>query len=168
MYEPFLSVILPRGPLLALGRSEELMQRYSYSIALRIWHQNIAPDLITSALGIAPSRSCEAGKPRSTPKGTPLEGTYRESYWSADPFARGEWSSTDDLIEDALTEVLQLLEPKRDFLLKLRGDGARILVQISSFSGRNYAFELPPELMSRYAAIGVGLAHDVYPCTQIW
>ena len=144
------------------------MQRYSYSIALRIWHQNITPDLITHSLGISPSRSWEAGKPRSTPKGALLEGTYRESYWNADPFGRGEYSSTDDLVEDALTEVLHLLEPKRDFLLKLRSDGARVLVQISSFSGRNYAFELSPELMSRYAAIGVSLAHDVYPCAQNW
>jgi hypothetical protein len=158
---------LANKPIGTFGRlEEELMQRYSYSIDVRIWHPNIATDMITRALGISPSRSCEAGKPRSTPKGTPLEGTYRESYWSADPFDHGERSSTDDLIEDALTEVLQLLEPNKDFLLKLRSEGARILVQISSFSGRNYAFELPPELMSRYAAIGVSLAHDVYPCTQ--
>jgi hypothetical protein len=144
------------------------MQRYSYSIALRIWHPNITPDLITRALGISPNRSCEAGKPRSTPKGTLLEGTYRESYWNADPFGRGEYSSTDDLVEDALVEVLHVLEPKRDFLLNLRSNGARVLVQVSSFSGRNYALELAPELMSRYAAVGVGLAHDVYPCAQNW
>jgi hypothetical protein len=144
------------------------MQRYSYSLALRIWHPDITPDVITHALGISPSRICEAGKPRSTPKGTLLEGTYRESYWSADPFDRGEYSSTDDLVEDALAEVLHLLEPKREFLLKLRSDGARVMVQISSFSGRNYAFELSPELMGRYASIGVSLAHDVYPCAQNW
>ena len=35
------------GSYLQLGRSEEFMQRYSYSIALRIWHPNITPDLIT-------------------------------------------------------------------------------------------------------------------------
>jgi hypothetical protein len=144
------------------------MQRYSYTISVRIWHPSITPDVITRVLGISPNVTAEFGKPRSTPKGTPLQGTYRESYWNADPFNRGEYSSTDDLIEDALTGVLQVLEPKKDFLLKLRGDGARVMVQISSFSGRNYAFELSPELMSRYAAIGVSLAHDVYPYAQNW
>jgi hypothetical protein len=69
----------------------------------------------------------------------------------------------DDLIEDALVEVLQLLEPNKAFLLKLRSDGARVMIQVSSFGSRNYAFELSPELMSRYADIGVSLAHDVYP-----
>lgn len=144
------------------------MQRYSYTIRLRIWHPSIAPDVITRALGISPNRACEAGKPRSTPKGTPLEGTYRESYWNADPFNRGEYSSTDDLIEDALAEVLQVIEPKGDFLLKLRSEGARVMLEIASFSGRNYAFELSPSLMSRCAAIGVSIAHDVYPCAQQW
>jgi hypothetical protein len=65
-------------------------------------------------------------------------------------------------------EVLQLLEPKKEFLLKLRGDGARVSVQVSSFSGRNYAFELSPELMGRYAAIGVSITHDVYASAQNW
>jgi hypothetical protein len=139
------------------------MQNYSYSIDLRIWHPSIKPGEITSALGIQPNAFCEAGQPRKTPKGTPLEGVYRESYWNADPFNRGEYSSTDDLAEDALAEVLQLIEPHKAFIHRLRHEGARVLVQVSSFSGRNYALELPPELLGRFAALGVGLAHDVYP-----
>ena len=49
---------------------------------------------------------------------------------------------------------------------KLRTEGGRVLVQISSFSGRNYALELSPERLSKCAALGVGLAHDVYPYAQ--
>ena len=144
------------------------MQRYSYNLAIRIWHPSISPDDITRELGLQPNRSCEAGQKRSTPKGTPLEGTHRESYWNADPFQRGEYSSTDDLAEDSLIEILEVLEPKKAFLKKLRGEGARIIVQINSFSGRNYAFELSPDILGRYAALGVGLAHDVYPYAQNW
>ena len=142
------------------------MQRYSYTIAVRIWHPSIKPEEITRVLGMQPSHFSEAGQPRKTPKGTLLEGVYRESYFSADPFDRGEYSSTDDLAEDALAEVLQVLEPHKAFIQKLRGEGARILVQVSSFSGRNYAFEFSPELLGRYAALGVSLAHDVYPYAQ--
>ena len=144
------------------------MQLYSYSIALRIWHPNIQPDEITQALGIVANRSWKEGQPRATPKGTPLEGTYRESYWSADPFDRGECSSTDAQIEDALLEVLEILEPKDEFLHRLHSEGARILVHVSSFSARNYAFELSPELLGRYSKLGVSLAHDVYPFAQQW
>jgi hypothetical protein len=144
------------------------MQHYSYTIDIRIWHPSISPEEITRVFGIQPSNFCEAGNPRKTPKGTPLDGVYRESCWSADPFNRGEYSSTDDLAEDALNEVLEVMEPHKKFILKLRSEGARILVQISSFSGRNYALELPPELLGRFAALGVSLAHDVYPYGQSW
>ena len=144
------------------------MQRYSYTIDIRIWHPFINPEEISRVLGIQPTNCSEAGKPRKTPKGNLLEGTYRESYWNADPFSRGEYSSTDDLAEDSLEEVLQVLEPHKTFIQKLRSEGARIFVQVNSFSGRNYAFELSPELLGRYAALGVGLAHDVYPYAQNW
>ena len=144
------------------------MQRYSFRIAIRIWHPSIKPEEITRALGMQPHRFSEAGQQRKTPKGTLLEGTYRESYWSADPFDRGEYSSTDDLAEDALAEALQVLEPHKAFVRRLRGEGARVVVQVSSYSGRNYAFELSPELLSKCAALGVSLAHDVYPYAQNW
>jgi hypothetical protein len=144
------------------------MQRYSYTIAVRIWHPSIKPEEITRALGMKPNHSHESGQPRKTPKGTSLEGVYRESYWNADPYDRGEYSSTDDLAEDALSEVVQLLEPHRIFIHKLRSEGGRILVQVSSFSGRNYALELPPELLGKFSALGVGLAHDIYPYAQNW
>lgn len=144
------------------------MQRYSYTIDLRIWHPSIKPEEITRVLGIQPSNSSEAGQSRKTPKGASLEGVYRESYWNADPFDRGEYSSSDDLAEDALTEVLQILEPHKEFIQNLRGEGARILLQVSSFSGRNYAFEFSPEFLGRCAALGVSLAHDVYPYAQHW
>lgn len=144
------------------------MQLYSYTIAVRIWHPSINPAEITHAFGIPPKHFSEAGQQRQTPKGTLLEGLYRESYWSADPFNRGEHSSTDYTIEDTLLEALQILEPHESFIKKLRSEGARILVQVSSFSSRNYAFELHPELLGRYAAIGVGIAHDIYPYAQNW
>jgi hypothetical protein len=90
-----------------------------------------------------------------------LDGVYQESYWSADPFSRGEYSSTDNLAEDTLAEVLQFLAPHRSFLQRLRSEGARLHLQVSSFSGRNYAFEFPPELLAKCADLGLSFVHDV-------
>ena len=145
-----------------------VVQRYSYSIALRIWHPSIDPAQITANLGLKPKCTNTAGQPRRTPKGRPLDGTYAESYWSADPFDRGEYSSTDDLAEDALAEVLEVLAPHKVFLLSLRESGARIILQVSSFSGRNYAVELSPALLAQSADLGLSIAHDVYPFAQHW
>ena len=142
------------------------MQSYTFSVALRIWHPNIDPDLISSTLSLEAKHSAKAGTQRVTPRGQPLSGTHQESYWHSDPFKRGEYASTDDLAEDVLAEVLNYLMPHKEFLLALLSQGARLHLQIVSFSMRNYAFELPPQLLSQFASLGLSFVHDVYPCAQ--
>src|SRR3954470_19002354 len=123
------------------------MQLYSYSISLRIWHPSIEPSDITNNIGINPTRSFKAGQRRATPKGTLLDGTYRESYWSAYIFHDGEYSSADNLAEDIMYEAIKRLEPHKAFIHRLRSDGGRAHLQVSSFSCRNYAFEFSPEML---------------------
>lgn len=144
------------------------MQRYSFSIALRIWHPNIDPSVITGKLGMPSKYSAIAGQARQTPNGHPLSGTHAESYWHSDPFERGEYSSTDEIAEDALADVLAVLRPNKQFLLLLREQGARLHLQVSSFSGRNYALELSPEFLAGCAELGLSVVHDVYPYAQNW
>lgn len=144
------------------------MQRYSFSIALRIWHPNIDPAVITGKLGLQSKHSATAGQPRQTPKGQPLAGTHAESYWHSDPFERGEYSSADEIAEDALAEVLEALRPHKQFLLLLREQGARLHLQISSYSNRNYTVELSPQLLAGCAELGLSVVHDIYPYAQNW
>ena len=144
------------------------MQRYSFSIALRIWHPNIDPAVITGKLGLPSKYSATAGQPRQTPNRRPLSGAHAESYWHSDPFERGEYSSTDEIAEDALAEVLEVLNPHKQFLLLLREQGARLHLQVSSFSGRNYALELSPQFLAGCAELGLSVVHDVYPYAQNW
>lgn len=144
------------------------MQRYSFSIRLRIWHPSVDPDEITKNLNITPNTTAKAGQPRMTPRGNPLFGTHAESYWSAIPFGRSEYSSTDDLAEDALTEVVEFLEPHAVFLNRLRKEGGRALLEVCSYSGRNYAMEFSPAFLARVSAISLSLVHDVYPVQQNW
>ena len=142
------------------------MQLYSHQISLRIWHPSIDPSVISGQLGLKPSVTHRAGERRATPKGRPLDGTYAESYWHSDPFNYGEYSSSDSIAEDVLLDVCKHLEPRKQFLLLLREQGARLHVQVSSFGVRNYAFEFSPELLFAFAALGLSLVHDVYGCPQ--
>lgn len=142
------------------------MQLYSYSLALRIWHPSIDPAVISRKLSLLPKHTSTAGRPRQTPNGRVLGGNYAESFWHSDPFALGEYSSTDDAAEDALAEVTKVLQPHKPFLLLLREQGARLHLQISSFSKRNYALELSPDFLAECSALGLSIVHDVYPCTQ--
>lgn len=142
------------------------MQNYSYAIALRIWHPNIDPAVISGKLGLPAKVTAMAGRPRLTPQGRALGGTHAESHWTSDPFERGEYLSTDEVAEDALAAVVEILQPNKQFLLLLREQGARIHLQVSSYSARNYAFEFSPLLLQQCAELGLSLVHDVYPQAQ--
>lgn len=144
------------------------MQLYYYQIRLRIWHPSIDPKLITKNLGIQPHICAKVGQPRTTPKGNRLSGKYAESYWSGIPFDCREYCSTDNQAEDALSGIVESLEPHSKFLNRLHEEGGRLLLEICSYSSRNYAFEFSPELLKRVASIGLSLVHDVYPVQQNW
>ena len=142
------------------------MQTYSFAVALRIWHPSIDPTIITESLQMQPVHQAMAGSRRRTSKGQLLDGHWRESYWSADPFKYGEYLSHDMGVEDVLADVCTALAPHRAFLNTLRSEGGRLLVQVSSYSARNYAFELSPDQLEALADLGVGFAHDIYPVAQ--
>lgn len=60
------------------------MYPYRYSVSLRLFHPRIDPRVITDRLGKVPKHSWQAGTPRTTPRGDPLEGIHRESYLVAE------------------------------------------------------------------------------------
>jgi Domain of unknown function (DUF4279) len=63
---------------------------YRYAISLRVTHPSLDPAEITSALQLTPSRTWRAGEPRTTPKGTPLQGVYSNTFWTRS-FVEGEF-----------------------------------------------------------------------------
>lgn len=137
------------------------MQNYTYVVDLRIHHPSIDPADITRTLGLAPSRSWCAGKPRATPKGTPLQGINSETYWSGDINGNLWTESSDEAVEDALMRMIGFLEPHAAFVQSLSVEG-RVHVMISSQCRHMYGLELPPQILGRLAALGLSLAHEIY------
>ena len=144
------------------------MQNFSFVVALRIWHPSIDPELISTTLSLVPRHQSRVGEPRVTSKGRLLGGTYAESHWSTDPFDHGEYLSQEDQVEDILLDVLEVLAPNREFLCALRDQGARMHLQVSTHSNRNYALVFPPELLFHCSELGLSLVHDAYPYPQNW
>ena len=144
------------------------MQDFSFVVALRIWHPDIDPDVISATLGLMPRHQSRAGEPRTTSKGRLLGGVHAESHWSTDPFDHGEYLSHEDQVEDIFFDVLEVLEPRKEFLCALRDQGARLHLQVSTHSNRNYALVFAPELLRRCSELGLSLVHDAYPYPQNW
>lgn len=74
----------------------------------------------------------------------------------------------EDQVEDVLASVIALLEPQKAFLLLLGEQGARMHLQVSTHSNRNYALVFSPTLLRECAALGLSLVHDAYPYPQNW
>lgn len=144
------------------------MHAYSYQLSLRVKHPNIAPETITKALRRKPTRAWKAGEGRQTPKGTPLEGVYRETYWYVKLLRDGEHSSEGTLLEDYLRHFASKLSRHAEFFHRVRSDKGRAEIFIGMYGGRNYGFELSPALLNAFAQIGLSLTFDIYPYPQTW
>jgi hypothetical protein len=136
---------------------------YSYAVSLRAWHPSIEPDVITSAFGIPPKRTWRAGDARTTPKGTPLDGHYKETYWYADLVSREGGSSEACCFEEWLASLLEKFARYSDFIATLRASGGKAELFIGLFGDRNFGFVLPPRIFRALSDIGLALSFDIYP-----
>ncbi|GAB3791070.1 DUF4279 domain-containing protein [Dyella agri] len=121
------------------------------------------PEAITRGLDKVPKRTCRAGDARSTPKGTPLEGTYKETYWYSVLVPTEEGASEIWGLEDRLAFLARDLSPRAEFISTLRASGGRAELFIGLYGDRNFGFELPPQTVATLAAIGLALSFDIYP-----
>jgi hypothetical protein len=104
-----------------------------FTVMLRIRHPSIDPDEITSKLGLEPQHSWKAGETRRTAQGTPLEGAYRESFWT------GEFHELETGLkgvvetEAALMAAVVQLRRSQAFLSKLQAEGGTVELYRHSF-----------------------------------
>src|SRR5215831_12232361 len=108
---------------LTVSRIEEAGPRthYHFRISLRVRHPTMEPEQITEVLAIKPKRCWKAGETRQTPMGTPLAGSNRDTYWTAE-VAAGRWPLN---VNEAIYNVLKKLVRHRSFLHQIRAeDGA--------------------------------------------
>ena len=140
-----------------------LMNTYEYTIAARVKHPSIDPSVVTNALGIEPQHSWKAGGLRRTPQVEPLEGTYRESYWTGRIMETERTSSAEMPLEQALVRSAARLQKAGGFLSKLIGEGGSIELFVGIFGKGNLGIELPAALLTRLGGLGVAVSLDDYP-----
>lgn len=129
--------------------------------ALFIIHPTIDPDEITRQLSLLPHNVHPAGASRTTPKGTPLGGVYRDTRWrhTIEHSTREQW------FVHEVEALVARIEPHGDFLSRLKSTGGTIYINID-FMGDDGDFgdAIRPELLSRLVALGIDLGISV--CTE--
>jgi hypothetical protein len=131
---------------------------YSYKLSLSVFHPEIAPSTMTTALGMEPDGAHRAGDPRRTATGTLLGGAYDRSFW------RHRFPTPDDSdFPGFLHRVAVSLQPHRTFLRSLRETGGDLELFVGLFAeGKNIGATIPYDLMSILADLGIDIGLDIY------
>jgi hypothetical protein len=147
-------------------QDEPVMTAEDFVVSLRIRHPNIDPEEITQALGLEPQHCWKAGETRRTIQGEPLEGAYRESYWTGLFFETG--AAPLGLVGDEalLAQAAQQLRRLQPFLRRLQQEGGTVELLVEMATAPEFSFSLSPRLLSMLASAGVSLLLDVRPRPQ--
>jgi hypothetical protein len=111
-----------------------------------------------------PSRAWQAGDARATPAGTPLAGTYSETYWYRKLCSLV--SAADESLESALGRFLDRLRAHQPFLLRLRREAGGAEFYIGLNGQGSFGFEFDPVLLTDLASMGITLSLEIFPVPQ--
>jgi hypothetical protein len=136
------------------------MPDYRFNISLRLRHPSWEPESATNILGLTPNRIWRAGESRTSPKGAPLEGVYKNSYWTAQ-VAKGRSQQT--RLATAIGDVIESLSPSQQFFIDFSGSGGIAEFLIGWFFDEgNSGDVLDWRLLERLSQMRIGLSFDVY------
>lgn len=137
------------------------MNSYQFTVSLRIRHPSADPADITAALDMAPKNAWKAGSPRRTPRDEPLQGTYRESYWSASLGGDAWKDSAPVALEPFLLTHLRALSAHAKFLNRLVADGGSCELFVELNGAGEIGLEMAPTLVRLLGDLQFTLSFDI-------
>jgi len=133
-----------------------------FDVELFIVHPTLDPAEISAALGLDAKFSHCVGEQRKTPKGTPLEGTHRDTRWRH----TRRHETPDQWFADKVAELLDRIEPHREFLKKLRATGGRACVIVQFLGDGYFGDEIPQETLKKLADLELDLGIECFTDQQ--
>jgi hypothetical protein len=139
------------------------MSDYEFTMSLSIRHPNVEPSEISRALSIEPQHSWKVGDPRRGTEGEVLDGTYRETFWTARLMPEPELASDGVSVESVLLRTLSQLRKSFDFFTDLSRLGGVAELQISIFGREDFRLEFLPESLALVGRLGLVISLNVTP-----
>jgi Domain of unknown function (DUF4279) len=133
-----------------------------FAVELFIIQPTLDPAEISAALGLEARFSHRVGDQRKTPKGTLLEGTYRDTRWRHS--RRHE--TPDQRFADKVAELIERIEPHAGFLRKLRATGGSACVNVSFLGDGYFGDQIPYETLRKLVDLEIDLGIECYMVRQ--
>jgi len=135
---------------------------YQYVISLRIWHPTLPKEQISNKVGRNAKYGWTAGDPRLSPKGNPIGGLRKSSYWTSE-LTSGTIISDPVEVEQALSGFIDDLAPLSVFFNGVHADNGKVELFVGLFSEGNIVVDLDSSLMGKLAQAGLSICLDYYP-----
>jgi hypothetical protein len=130
---------------------------FDYRVSFRVTHPTLDPRAIANQLGMEPEFSWKAGEPRKTPKGTPLEGSRKESYCTFE-IGRGD----DGELAKCLSTAVDNFQAQSEFLREIRAAGGSLMFYAFWYPNGDTGEVFATDLLRKMADIGIDLGINVY------
>lgn len=128
------------------------------AVSIRFWHPCMDLNFLGELLRLPCFRRWTAGDDRVTPKGDPLPGKYKESYW----VSRLDFSERLRFVKE-LTKLVTLVSSTQDALVQFQESGGRIGIYLSLPGKSNIGDDIDPSLLSLMGKLGITFMIEVMP-----
>lgn len=134
---------------------------FGFSITLQVRHPRCSTGGVSKALGIRPSRAFVAGEARATGAGSPLPGTYKESYCSLHL-----GTGTGRALESRLRAATRKLHEHAALLRSWRRSGGTLAYHVTIHGEAAMGLSIAPDLLMDIGRLGVELGIEALHARQ--
>ncbi len=127
----------------------------TYNVSFRLKHPRMPVDEISRRLGSKPDRGWTAGDPRTTPRGRPLAGLWKDSYW-----AKRVKSRTDLRPDEAIAQHLASMSQHLRFFASVVRAGGWVEYYLSCESTGAVGVLFEPALLRELGRMHIQLGID--------
>jgi len=137
---------------------EDSLPPYRFKVSLAFKHPSADLSGLSKLFGLEPFRQWHVGEPRTSPRGQPLDGTWKDSYWVA------HLSPPDGAsLEAFLSSTASWLSAHKSFFHQHSAAGGSAYLSVGFFiTGLNAGILLDQQLLAQYASLGLALDFDCY------
>jgi len=133
-----------------------------FDVELFIVHPTVDPAEISIALGLDAKFAHRVGDQRKTPAGALLSGVYRDTRWRHSR----RYETGDQWFADKVVDLIDRLEPHKEFLKKLTTTGGKACVIVQFLGDGYFGDEVPKDVLSRLADMELDLGIECFTVPQ--